>query len=254
MLKVPEIRTLINVNNMAKIYPDRIVIFEYKTDFLAQQKGYEPQKKKYKKLKTNKYSDSEGNESLYRSRRRTKTIISDLCISNKFDLFATFTFKKDREDIEKCKNKMSKWLENQQKIHGKFEYLIVPEFHKDKKSIHFHALLQNYKGTLKLANLKKNPKKLHNITSYKLGHSTANTIKDKNKTSSYIKKYITKDMPQFEGKKRYWCSRNLKRPETIYNFDYKNNPYLEAQKIYEHKHFDILQINATVSVLNNQGV
>ena len=51
-----------------------------------------------------------------------------------------------------------------------------------------------------------------------LGRSEIAPIKDKTKMSSYIKKYITKDLIQDKNAKRYWSSRNLKQPEIIENF------------------------------------
>ncbi|MDN5274247.1 MAG: hypothetical protein JWP06_148 [Candidatus Saccharibacteria bacterium] len=160
-----------------------------------------------------------------RSLRRTKTEIKDIILCNHFDLFATFTFNKDRQNVDVCKSKMQYWLQSQQKIHGKFDYLIVPEFHKDGVSIHFHALLSNYTGKIEDSGHKsgKTQKIIYNITSYRSGFSTATEI-DGDKTSrdmvaNYVTKYITKDMPQFAGKKRYWVSKGLIRPIKSYNED-----------------------------------
>jgi hypothetical protein len=169
------------------------------------------------------------------SLRRSKTAISDIILSNTFDMWCTFTFngktdniKKDlgivtstdRYDIDLCKKKMSKWLKNQREIHGSFDYLIVPEFHKD-GALHFHAFVNEYKGKIKNTGTRKHGKEVYRIASYKLGISEMQYIGqtdiDYRKISSYIKKYITKDMPLFSGKKRYWCSTRLSRPEIIKN-------------------------------------
>jgi len=139
-------------------------------------------------------------------------LISDIVLCNDFDMFATFTFKSDRSDVEKSKSKMSKWLENQQTKYGKFQYLIVPEFHKKHGAIHFHALLKNYKGQLSDSGKMQKGRKVYNIKSYKAGFSTVVKIDNIDKVSSYVKKYITKDMPMFHGRKRFWCSQKLRRP------------------------------------------
>lgn len=222
-------------------------------------------------------------DSIHRSIRRTKMMISDLIISNEFDLWCTFTFKgtlEARSNVALCKSKMSRWLENQRRSSSpSLQYLIVPEFHKN-GALHFHALMKHYNGHLKHAinshtsqpMYTEKGQKIYNIASYRLGFSTAikltapqsitpsleykkpefHTIyelaalnsqrainreklghikdfletvftqKHSNNTedyqdnylrlASYMKKYITKDMPLISGKKRYWVSKNLTRP------------------------------------------
>ena len=50
---------------------------------------------------------------------------------------------------------------------------------------------------------------------------TATRVKDKERVTSYITKYITKDLCNASyGRKRYWCSRNLILPvEEVYQLD-----------------------------------
>jgi len=164
-------------------------------------------------------------KTVQRSLRRTKKKIKDYVRINKFDLFTTFTFKDDRENVEKSKQKMSDWLKNQQKRTGKFEYLIVPEFHKDKKAIHFHALIKNYGGKLETAinpltkrSVVQKGKQIYTFPSYKSGFSNAVKIDTDNdshtKVALYLSKYITKDTPVFSNKNRYWASFGLLLPET----------------------------------------
>jgi hypothetical protein len=151
---------------------------------------------------------------LERSIRRTQRRLQDYVLCNPFDLFATFTFKDDRQNVARCKSKMSDWIKNQQRRKGKFAYLIVPEFHHDDKSLHFHGLFNNYKGELVDSGIKQKGKNVYNLKSYSLGWSTVTKIKSQEKTSSYIRKYITKDMPQLFGENRYWASSGLKLPIT----------------------------------------
>lgn len=153
-----------------------------------------------------------------RSIRRTKKLISDYVECNSFELFVTFTFSphktKDRADADAVKRQMSTWLKNQNVRLNKFKYLIVPEFHSDGKSLHFHALFQGYTGTLIDSGKTYNGRKIYNLKGYTLGLNTAATIDSKGPLSSYVKKYITKDMPQFHGKHRFWASKGLDRPRT----------------------------------------
>lgn len=201
------------VHSYAKIYPNMTKLFVFNHPSKVRIKGFEPRDKQDKSNKEN--TDP---VALIDSLRRTKTRLSDIVVSNDFDLFCTFTFAKDRQNVDHLKKQMSRWLNNQQSRTGKFSYLIVPEFHKDGQSIHFHALFKGYKGVLEDTGHKtKRGQPSLVIKSYTLGYSTAVEIDDIEKVGAYVKKYITKDMPQFNGKKRYWCSHGLERPLKVIN-------------------------------------
>lgn len=201
------------VHSYAKIYPHMTKLFVYNHPSKVRLPGFEPRKREAKTTKP-----SSDPVALIDSLRRTKTRLSDIVVSNNFDLFCTFTFAKDRQNVDRLKKQMSKWLNNQQSRTGKFSYLIVPEFHKDGQSIHFHALFRGYKGELVDTGHKtKRGQTSLVVKSYTLGYSTAVRIDDIEKVGAYVKKYITKDMPQFNGKKRYWCSHGLIRPEKVIN-------------------------------------
>jgi len=214
MPPVPEYQIYQEVKEYIKQYPTFSRLIQYDQPIKQRISGYEPRHKVYNSKSYN--SDYYHPDSI----RRTKTTISDLILSNKFDLFCTFTFdpkKVDRYNPDTVKKVMSKWLNNQRDLHGQLDYLIVPEFHKDGKAIHFHALIKNFKGKLKDTGKLRKQRPIYNITSFRSGYSTAVPIDNIEKVSSYVKKYITKDMPLFSGKKRYWCSTNLIRPYTIPN-------------------------------------
>lgn len=54
---------------------------------------------------------------------------------------------------------------------------------------------------------------IYNVGNYSLGFSTATRVQDTSRASSYLSKYITKDLTEGTfGKKRYWASRNLDLP------------------------------------------
>ncbi|HEX8182083.1 MAG TPA: hypothetical protein VF575_00600 [Candidatus Saccharimonadales bacterium] len=210
-----EFETYQTVHSYAKIYPTFTKLFVFNHPSQVRIKGYEIRAKKKEKGITTNFTDP---VTLIDSLRRTKTRLTDIAVSNDFDLFCTFTFAKDRQNVDHLKKQMSRWLNHQQERAGKFSYLIVPEFHKDGKSIHFHALFKDYPGQLTDTGHKtKRGQTSYEIKSYKLGYSTAVKIDDIEKVGSYIKKYITKDMPQFNGKKRYWCSHGLQRPKKVMN-------------------------------------
>lgn len=219
------------VRNLVKVYPRKIKTITYDNGFYKRFDGFELLEKK---LKSTKSTTTETPDD--RSLRRTKTTISDIVECTEFDLFCTFTFKKDRQDIKKCKSKMQNWLKSQQKIHGNFQYLIVAEFHKDKKSIHFHALIKNYNGTLTPTDVQINNRLAYNIKSFRSGFTTAIKIDNHEKVSSYVKKYITKDMPKIQNTNRYWSSKGLKRPKLYYNANLNN---FEKIKVFETSYFTI---------------
>lgn len=174
--------------------------------------------------------DEQIKRSLYRSKRN----ISDLTICNNFDLFVTFTFNQrivNRYDIDKLTKITSKWLNNQAKLKGRFDWLVIPELHQD-GALHFHALFKGYNGELKESGHKSKDGKriIYNLPNFKYGFSTAEKIAgeqaDLDKVASYIKKYITKDMPRIgKGRKRYWHSNGLKKPL------YQDNPTFMADNV-----------------------
>lgn len=218
------------IYSISKEYP-------HKTKHVVYHKPYIiPDKKMIMPGKNRRSANNKTSEfqKIDRSLRRAKSEIQDIVLCNKFDMFATFTFNGDRKNVDKfgytvhdrqnpseLKKVMSNWLKSQQKQHGKFDYVIVPEYHKDGKSIHFHALFYGYNGALSDSGVRHNGQIVWNIVSYRGGHSTVKKIRqssdDIGRLSSYVTKYITKEMPLFSGKKRYWCSRKLDRPVKNHN-------------------------------------
>lgn len=157
------------------------------------------------------------------SLQRTKTMISDYTLANEFDLFCTFTInpvKFDSFNIELCKKKMTNWLNNQRKLNPDLIYLGVAEKHKSGR-IHFHFLFKHYSGTLVDSHRMEKGRIIYNLQNWRYGFSTATRIESLDKTSSYIKKYITKEMIIESNKKRYFASKNLKKPTKEYNIDFR---------------------------------
>lgn len=165
------------------------------------------------------FFDNETN--LERSIRRTRKAIKDYTFCNDFNLFVTLTMKEDRQNPEHSKEKLSNWFHNQRSRKGPFKYLVVPEFHKDQQSLHFHCLFQDYKGEVKRSYnngrpVTKGRRSIYEIPSYTLGFNNVQyinpDIESKTRVSFYIQKYITKEMPIFFGKNRYWASKSLNKP------------------------------------------
>jgi hypothetical protein len=215
---------------LAYVYPDFIKIFKANTRHRKLIPGFEASTKQ-----SNSGLSEPINKALseFRSIRRAKQKVRDLIICNDFELFCTFTIATNRQDIAKSKTKIQNWFKNQRSRKGKICYLAVPEFHpkalkEGREELHFHILIKGFTGELREAINPKNGKSLkrygrqfYNIPSFTLGFTKVQymdtTPETKAKISNYVSKYITKDMPQFFGKNRYYASKNLIRPQKIYN-------------------------------------
>lgn len=217
LLHVAERDIYHDVFEVVKVYPNKSTLYLFKNVNMVRKAGYEDFNAADFGAQDYNFNPSTAQDSLERSLRRSKQLITDVVLCNDFDIFATFTFKKERQNIELCKSKMSNWLHSQQKTHGRFKYLIVPEFHKDKKSIHFHALMKDYKGNITASGKFINGRESYNLLSYRSGFTTAVYIDDPEAVSLYVRKYITKDMPMLPGKKRFWLSTGLERPVSLVN-------------------------------------
>lgn len=192
-----------------------------------------------------------------KSLSRTISKIFDYANSCQWEWFITFTFSSDKVDrfdfnsVAKC---FSQWLKNMKKRYCKeMQYLVVPEIHKN-GAWHFHGLFRKCQGLefREGVNNNKNSKfyqcplirkgqQVYNILRFKYGFTDCTKIKDTKKASSYITKYITKDVIiKTPNKKRYWCSKNLRPPEekillaTYSDFDeFKNKIMLYLSQFYD---------------------
>lgn len=178
------------------------------------------------------FSDAEEEYKRQRSEsnsyKRTVQKIYSISRQCEWEYFVTLTYDKekiaDRYDYDICVNKLSKWLNNQRRLASGVQYLFVPEQHKD-GAWHFHGLLANTQGMdigrvsrlvkrVKTASGKwvtlKEPMKLYNVGGWHFGFSDASRVEDVQRISSYIVKYITKDLcANTKGRKRYFASRNI---------------------------------------------
>lgn len=152
--------------------------------------------------------------------------IKEIVLNNNWTYFVTFTCNLTDEEYthEKCKQRLTNFLNYQRKKNPNMIYLVVPEFHK-KGRLHFHALFDNVNWNLKPAidkNIGKVIKDVFNIEEHKkYGYTTVSLVTSIERISTYILKYVTKDMINMIGQKKYWHSRNIKKPiELWYSFPY----------------------------------
>ena len=165
---------------------------------------------------------------------KIKTKIKDYILCNDFDYFWTLTFDSDRYNYTVAFEKMGKWLEKMRKKYGKFNYIMIPELHKD-GAIHFHGVTGGLNAVVRDSGVKHKGVKVYNCTDWQHGFTTLTRVRSKEKTATYVTKYVTKEMQNSivgKGKKKYWCSRGLRLPAVTYTDlnlgedlipDYKND-------------------------------
>lgn len=177
-----------------------------------------------------------------RSISRTRRQMREITQLNDFDLFATLTFDPKKhpksDDYDYSTKKVIQWLNNQQRLHGAFRYLLVIERHKSGR-IHFHALLGGFTGKkheVPLASKQKHKKQKYALSdeykAYKIdsweqsnGFADAESIFNKTAAVSYLLKYIEKELDspiQEKGRKRYYASKNMVKPIKRYNEELEN--------------------------------
>lgn len=198
-------------------------------DILVDEYGEITKKKREKKKCLNPFTNEMvemidlDNQDFYKytSYKRCRNTIYKLACNNKpWDYFVTFTFnseKVDRYKFSEVSKKLSKWIDNIKQKYGckNIGYIVVPELHKD-GAWHFHGLFKNCDGMNFVDSGKKDKagRTIYNISKYKFGFTTATKLTDVDKATSYILKYISKDLfsDNLKGKKRYWRSKNLEMP------------------------------------------
>lgn len=168
--------------------------------------------------KTEKTDDEKELEKI-RNLWKIRTKIKDYVLSNEFNYFWTLTFDSDRYNYAVAFEKMGRWLERMRKKHGKFDYIMIPELHKD-GAIHFHGVTGGLNAVIRDSGVKHKGVKVYNCSDWDHGYTTLTKIRSREKTASYITKYVTKEMQNSivgKGKKKYWCSRGLRVPAVEYS-------------------------------------
>lgn len=181
-------------------------------------------------------------DSIRRSVYRTKQELYDILLCNDFYYFVTVTFDKlkiNRLDDSATRKEWTRWIFNFKRRFPNAYYVAVPEYHK-KGGLHFHILIGGIDfNALEPVHAYDNKKKrymyvkkgrcagdkIYNVMAWQSGWSTLTVIRDKSAVKHYVSKYITKQCydSRFFGKKRYYVSRNIVRPEVkkekIYQLD-----------------------------------
>lgn len=178
-------------------------------------------------------------ENLKRASRRARIRAMDFILCNPdLDTFGSLTFDPDqvqRDSWETTYGAARTWLSNRVQRND-LKYVMVPEYHKDGKSIHFHAVMNSaaldliearYPKSGRLMK-KRRPgelKQLYNLTDWK-GFSSLEQITgdgSRDKVAKYIFKYMGKQLGQRIGGRYFLHGGSMASPvyrygETVEEF------------------------------------
>lgn len=164
------------------------------------------------------------------SRARSKILSLGMC--NEWDYFTTFTLdqqKYDRFNLEKWQKDFSQWIRNYRKKTGyPFKYLLIPEHHLKDYAWHMHGLIKGIPWDILLKfdpaihpiKLVTKGYRYHEDILNKFGYNSFGKIKNKDATTKYLMKYITKTMAESNlglGSHLYYASKGLLQPELVAN-------------------------------------
>lgn len=185
-------------------------------------------------------------ENRERAARRARRKVSDYVMAEyDFKYFITLTL--DGRDFARCDintavKKLNTWLKNRVQRCG-LKYIIVPEYHADGESLHFHGFINDalrvsdsgcvvapgYKKPIKRETARRYGVDLrqchtvYNLPDWLYGYTTAIELYgEKEAAAAYIAKYITKQYQETDGDRTkiggryYWHSNNLREPVCRY--------------------------------------
>ena len=150
---------------------------------------------------------------------RAKNLVKEYGLCNPWDFFVTLTLDKekyDRYDLKKFKHDLSQFLNNYNRNGKSVKYLFIPEMHKD-GAWHMHGLLYDIPPEDLYTN--EHGYLVWKPYAEKFGFINMAPIKDIEKCSSYITKYITKDLSKAIkdlNAHLYYASQGLNKAERLF--------------------------------------
>lgn len=192
--------------------------------------------------------------------KRARNMVYDIARSNTWDWFLTITFdgqKVDRYDFDAVVASLGAFTKALRR--AGCQWLFVPEQHRD-GAWHFHGLISGDLPVIRAVHpqsgrplFDRKGNEIYNACIYKLGFSTVTRIKNQARVATYITKYISKSDDVPAGRKRYWASRGLARPDVSYYwmFDHDvekctSNPTYE--KMIENPYCPVLLVELDINV------
>lgn len=167
--------------------------------------------------------------------RRAKNRIKEVVLCNDWDYFMTLTLDKrkyDRYNLPKYIKDLSQFIRDlRKKLNRDIKYLLVPEMHKD-GAWHMHGFIKGlcisdvelFKVDSKIPFYIKDKLEKGQLVyrwldyEKKFGFCDLEPIRDKERASSYVTKYVTKDLGTGVtdiNAKMYYSSRGLEYAKTI---------------------------------------
>lgn len=156
-----------------------------------------------------------------------------------------FKYCDNPKEYQGCYSALAEWIEVMRKYKKRkgfeFEYLMTYEKQAN-GNYHFHALMSEIPDeyiveTPDVLDMYKGRKMFgKSITTWKYGKSDIQEIRDKEKITTYISKYIVKTLHnmseehyyEFMNQKKYYVTRGLKKPETEY-YEYLDGEFMQEK-------------------------
>ncbi len=165
---------------------------------------------------------SVNDEKLCNNVARAKNTVKELVLCNSWDWWCTFTInpdKYDRKSLDVFMSDFAEFIHNYNRRrdeNDKVKYILVPEQHKD-GAWHLHGFI---KGIAE-KDIYVNQYGYYTWKQYehKFGFISMGKIKEIDRASSYILKYMTKDTSKNVGtlhKHMFYSSKGLKRADVLY--------------------------------------
>jgi hypothetical protein len=131
--------------------------------------------------------------------------------------FGTLTFKENITDLKTANHEFTDFIKRlnyelfETKL-SRLRYIAVPEFQK-RGAVHFHIVFFNLPEHV--AKSERRNRRIANT--WGNGFVDFKPVNDIEHAANYISKYMAKnfDEPRLDGKKKYFCSKGLKRPSVI---------------------------------------
>lgn len=187
----------------------------------AKRKREEEKKEKEEKEIVHERTPEQEEHSIQVSVNRTKQKIFEIVRSNTWHWFVTLTFdrkKIDSSDYDSLVKVTRTWLNHMRtRKCPDFKYFLIPELHADGIHYHFHGLFADCDGLgFTDSGIVQNGKPVYNISGFNFGFTTATKVEDTRRVSSYITKYVTKDLSvHLKNKRRYLASKNCNTADII---------------------------------------
>jgi hypothetical protein len=166
--------------------------------------------------------NSVNSEKLENNIARSKSRIKEYALCNSWNYFCTLTIDKtkyDRYNLKEYYRDFSKFIRNYNRFcsdEEKVKYILIPEMHKN-NAWHMHGLLKGIRE--KDIYINENGYLDWNKYKERFGFISLEPIMDIEKVSSYILKYLTKDISRSVadlGNHLYYSSKGLKTAELLF--------------------------------------